>query len=137
MRLLVTGGRTFGVVPPDATPAQRDKAVGECRVLMRALDAFHAKHAVSVVIHGAADGADLLAGQWAWNAEVAVVECPADWSRYGRSAGPRRNAEMLRDHKPDAVLAFPGGRGTEGMVALALKAGVPVWRGLDGRIERA
>jgi hypothetical protein len=36
--------------------------------------------------------------------------------------GPRvrsENQRMLREEKPDLVLAFPGGKGTAGMVALA------------------
>ena len=35
---------------------------------------------------------------------------------------------MLTDGKPDAVLAFPGGRGTQDMIRRAMRAGVPVWR---------
>ena len=31
---------------------------------------------------------------------------------------------MLDEGKPDLVVAFPGGRGTTGMMRLAIKAGV-------------
>jgi hypothetical protein len=34
---------------------------------------------------------------------------------------------MLDEAKPDAVIAFPGGRGTADMTDRALKAGLPVW----------
>lgn len=34
-----------------------------------------------------------------------VLPFPADWSRYGRAAGPIRNRQML-DQKPSLVLAF-------------------------------
>jgi len=34
---------------------------------------------------------------------------------------------MLAEGEPDAVLAFPGGRGTADMVRRAKRAGVPVW----------
>ncbi len=37
-----------------------------------------------------------------------------------------RNQQMLDEAKPDMVLAFPGGRGTDDMVSRAEKAGVPV-----------
>jgi UDP-N-acetylmuramoylalanine-D-glutamate ligase len=33
---------------------------------------------------------------------------------------------MLNDHRPDMVVAFPGGRGTANMIALAKSAGVEV-----------
>jgi hypothetical protein len=48
-----------------------------------------------------------------------------DWKRYGNAAGPIRNQRML-EWGPDLVVAFAGGTGTAGMVALARAAGVPV-----------
>jgi hypothetical protein len=41
-------------------------------------------------------------------------------------AGPIRNQRMLVEGKPDLVVAFPGGKGTAGMVTLARNAGVDV-----------
>ncbi len=138
MKVLVTGGRTFGVAQNAMLlPERIAEASRERDVLTRALDAFHARHGVAALIHGAAIGADTHAARWASVAGLEVCLYPADWPGLGRKAGPIRNSQMLREGKPDAVLAFPGGRGTEGMVALALKAGVPVWRVLDGRMERA
>lgn len=136
VRLLVTGGRTFGVAHPGALGRSDAEAARERDMLRRALDAFHAKRGVSMLIHGDAPGADWHADRWAKGRDIAIKACPAPWEKYGAAAGPIRNAYMLSQHRPDAVLAFPGGRGTEGMVALALKAGAPVWRVLDGRIER-
>ena len=47
------------------------------------------------------------------------------WTRYGNSAGPIRNCEMLLQ-APDLVVAFKGGKGTAHMVAVARKKGVKV-----------
>ncbi len=81
------------------------------------------------VRHGAASGADALAGEWAQARGVPEDRCPADWARYGRAAGPRRNAEMLaRAPRVVCVVALPGGSGTRDMVARATEAGLPVWR---------
>lgn len=80
-----------------------------------------------VVIHGGAAGADALAGQiadnWGWSPEVHK----ADWSKYGRSAGHRRNARMV-SLGADVCLAFPLGAspGTRGCMAIAERAGIPV-----------
>lgn len=79
----------------------------------------------SLVVNGAASGADDLSTQWAQERGVTVREFPADW-KTGRSAGPIRNAVMLRDGKPDLVVAFPGGDGTHDMKTRARKAGVEV-----------
>jgi hypothetical protein len=82
-----------------------------------------------VVIHGGARGADTLAAEWAWRngkAEVVFPVTPEDWRIYGPIAGPRRNGIMLKEGKPDYVIAFPGGSGTAHMVTAAQRKGVKV-----------
>lgn len=59
-----------------------------------------------VVIHGAAQGADRLAGIVAHGLAHRVEEHPADWEHDGKSAGPKRNARMLAEGKPTRGLAF-------------------------------
>ena len=46
--------------------------------------------------------------------------------RYNAAAGAIRNAKMLRDGKPDMVLAFSGGNGTRDMMQQSKRAGMPV-----------
>lgn len=69
-----------------------------------------------------------MAWEWATARGLQVQTYPADWKRLGRKAGPLRNQQMLDEFKPELVLAFPGGRGTEDMMARAVRAGVPVVR---------
>ena len=57
------------------------------------------------LIHGCARGADTLAGKIARHLGMKVLEFPAEWDKYGKSAGPIRNRQMLNE-KPDLVLAF-------------------------------
>lgn len=83
------------------------------------------------IIHGAAPGADRLADDWAIGEWCAVEEYPADWVKFGRSAGPIRNREMLDKGKPDVVVAFPGGKGTENMIQQAISHGVKVIKVAD------
>lgn len=89
------------------------------------LDRLNQSGQVSAVIHGGASGADTRAGVWAKKRGVPVRVFPADWKAHGKAAGPRRNARMLEE-RPDAVVAFPGGRGTDDMVRQATRAGVRV-----------
>lgn len=110
MRILITGGRGFT----------------DREMLFLALDRLHEEHSFSIVIHGDARGADRLAGEWASERGVEVLACPADWKRHGRGAGPIRNRQML-GHNPDLLVAFPGGRGTADMVAVATKVGLRVF----------
>lgn len=78
------------------------------------------------LIHGAARGADSLAGEWAIARSVPVLAFPADWTTHGNSAGPIRNAQMLREGAPTLVIAFPGGSGTRDMVSRSKRAQLPV-----------
>lgn len=110
-RVIVCGGRDY---------ADRDELFG-------ALDRFHAKHGISCVIEGGARGADSLAYDWGVSRMVCVERVPADWKAFGASAGPKRNQKMIDEHRPDAVIAFSGGRGTADMVSRAKRHGLPVW----------
>jgi hypothetical protein len=51
----------------------------------------------------------------------------ADWAKWGNSAGPKRNFELVK--MSDFLLAFPvpGGRGTQNAIGIALKKGIPVF----------
>lgn len=89
------------------------------------LDWFHERYRIAKLVHGGAKGADTLAGEWAeFRGVECVVHC-AEWERYGRRAGPIRNAEMLR-HEPKMVIAFRGGTGTKNMVELSKSRGIEV-----------
>lgn len=91
---------------------------------------------VDTVIHGAARGADTLAGDVARELGLPVQEFPADWDRFGKGAGYVRNSQMVKE-QPDLVLAFGEGKGTEHTVKLAEKAGIPVVRVTDRLTQRA
>jgi len=64
--------------------------------------------------------------EWAKNRGIPFDVYMADWEGLGRKAGPIRNQQMLVEGKPDLVVAFPGGKGTAGMVTLPRDAGVDV-----------
>lgn len=110
MRYLVCGGRNYS-----------DK-----KSLFQTLSHAHALKPATVLIHGGANGADSMAGEWAKWAGVEVIVFMADWKKYGKAAGPIRNTQMLDEGKPDAVIAFAGGLGTTNMVKQARARGIRV-----------
>lgn len=111
-RIIVCGGRDYADYP----------------TLDQVLNVATSSHRGNVVIvEGGARGADTLAHRWALSNGVQVETHSADWKTYGKSAGPIRNRAMLAAGA-DLVVAFPGGRGTADMVAIAEKEGVPVFR---------
>jgi hypothetical protein len=109
-RVLVIGGRDY-----------RDH-----EICFAELDRLHAQYKFAVLIHGGAPGADKLAHEWAESRAIPVEVFPAEWTKLGHSAGPARNAQMLKDGKPTLVVAFPGGKGTRDMVRRATHKGLPV-----------
>lgn len=106
MRVLFCGGRTFDDIA-------------------RVRAAFDAVKP-TFVITGGATGADDIADGVAAARGIARVVFPANWEGDGKAAGPIRNARMLKEGRPDLVVAFDGGRGTADMISKAKAAGVPV-----------
>ena len=81
---------------------------------------------ITHLLHGGCRGADAFAESTARKAGIWTCAVPAPFSEKGRKAGPLRNAEMaemcrrLNHGLWGLLVAFPGGRGTESMVAQAI-----------------
>lgn len=83
------------------------------------------------IVSGGARGADELARKYAECNGLFYNEFPADWNKYGRSAGPRRNREMhqfISVHSDRGVVAFWDGvsRGTASNFPLASEFNNPI-----------
>lgn len=116
MRVLVTGSRAW----PDPVRVSHE------------LTHLYLQHGPYVLVHGAcATGADAAAHHWyeIAGADLGCTEVrhPADWTKYGKRAGPLRNAEMVKAGA-DLVLAFffADSRGTRHTVDLARAAGIEI-----------
>ena len=136
MRILVCGGRDFGNLAVlvrrriTSGPAY-DKAKQEYEFIMRKLNELSLEWPKTppdrygnflpavTIISGKASGVDSVAIDWAVVNWCQRLEFEADWVKYGRAAGPIRNQRMLVEGKPDLVVAFPGGSGTENMKRIA------------------
>lgn len=110
MRVVVFGGRDF---------TNRNMA-------FKALDRIDALHGITTVIDGVARGADTLGHDWACWRGKETVRFPAQWAKYGNSAGPIRNRQMIEEGLPTMGVAFPGGRGTENMKTQLKERGIKV-----------
>ena len=115
MRVLVTGSRDW----------TRDETV---RAAIAEVHYFDAKGEPVILVSGhCPTGADIMAEGWARRFGWTVEEHPAHWRVYGKSAGFKRNAEMVR-LGADVCLAFQrnGSRGTQHTIDLCNAAGIPV-----------
>ena len=119
MKIIVTGSRDW-----DDTLAIESALTAFYRPAVRRGRLFE-------VVHGACPtGADAIAEEWVQSTGWTVSwDYPADWSRYGRAAGPKRNTHMVEENlDADYVLGFPLGesRGTRGCMAYAETKGLNV-----------
>lgn len=81
---------------------------------------------VTEIVSGCARGADTLGEQFAADYQLPVKKFPADWEKYGKAAGPIRNADMAA--YADAGIALWDGesRGTLNMIDQMHKLGKQV-----------
>lgn len=83
--------------------------------------------AITEEVSGTARGVDKLGEQYANAHGIPVKQFPADWNRYGKSAGYRRNEVMAR--YADALIAIWDGQspGTRHMINIARQMGLKVY----------
>ena len=125
-RILVCGGREYGY-RTNAETNKKERHQPDIDHIWRTLNLVRsAINRPLIVIEGEQRGVDRLAREWAEERGLDVRGFPADWNKYGKRAGFIRNSQMLKEGKPHAVIAFPGGVGTKMMIAIARKEGIPV-----------
>ena len=72
-------------------------------------------------------GADKLGEKYAAERGFRLTKFPADWKRYGKAAGPKRNEQMA--NYADTLVAFwdEKSRGTKHMIEVAKHKGLNVY----------
>lgn len=111
MRIIVAGGRKFA----------------NYRLLAETVDSlFEYASEGAVIISGGAKGADRLGEIYASSRGFVVEKFPADWDKYGKSAGYRRNEQMAE--VATHLVAFWDGesKGTGHMIDIAARKGLDV-----------
>lgn len=81
---------------------------------------------ITHIISGGARGADSLGERFAREHDIEIIRKPAEWDKYGKSAGFRRNSEMADEG--DLLIAFWDGKskGTAHMIDLANEKGLKI-----------
>lgn len=102
MKVIVAGGRDFS----------------NYDLMCQKLDNIFSRLAEVVIVCGEAKGADSLGRRYAEEHGYKILSYPADWAKYGKSAGFKRNIEMSK--VSDALVAFWDGKskGTKHMIDL-------------------
>ncbi len=118
MRIIVAGGRDF------------DDEEKFFNVMESELKEIRKHHDVIEIVSGHCSGADALGEKFAQKENLLLKTFPAQWNKFGRAAGPMRNAEMCRYAKQDSgmLIAFWDGRsrGTKNIIRKALGCNLKV-----------
>ena len=108
MKLIITGSRTF-------TDYQC-----LCQVLAPE------RHRITQVLTGGERGAELLGYRWAWKHAVKHQRFRADWERFGKVAGVRRNHQLAQAGDVLVVFGHPTSPGTAHLIQCMRALGKPV-----------
>jgi len=113
IKLIVAGGRDF-----------KNYEVAEQAIEM--VRTTYAQQEL-IILSGMAKGADSCGWSYAKIHNVPVMEFPAKWDSYGKSAGYRRNTEMAKE--ADALLVFWDGvsKGTKHMIDIMQALGKQIY----------
>lgn len=108
MKVIVAGSRDFTDYP----------------MLERELNHLFSRRKPDAIISGGARGADSLGEKYAHLNNLPVERFDAEWDKYGKGAGYRRNVEMAEN--ATHLVAFWDGqsRGTNHMIATAIRLGL-------------
>lgn len=117
MKILVCGGRHFNNY--SVLEYVLDNQIDNCNVYNNL-----------EIVSGGCKGADTLAIEYATRNSIPYKVFNADWTKYGKSAGPIRNKCMIDYIKKDTsvVIAFTSNKtiGTRNTIQLARKENIPV-----------
>jgi len=110
MKIIIAGGRTFN----------------DYELLCQNCDKAFSLQTEIEIVSGTANGADKLGEKYAKEKGYPIKQFPADWDKFGKSAGYKRNEEMAK--YADALIAFwdNKSKGTKHMIELAKKYGLKV-----------
>jgi predicted Rossmann fold nucleotide-binding protein DprA/Smf involved in DNA uptake len=79
MKLAIIGSRDFN----------------DYKLLTQTLETYRDK--ITIVVSGAARGADSLGEKWAIENKKETLIFPADWDKYGKRAGYIRNEDIIKN----------------------------------------
>jgi len=107
MKLAIIGSRTFN----------------DYKLLQEILEQHKSK--ITLVVSGAAKGADSLGEKWALENNIQTLIFPAEWGKYGKRAGYIRNEDIIKNC--DYCIAFWDGesKGTKHSISLCKKYSKP------------
>lgn len=115
MKLIIAGSRTIKLDYDELRTILKEKLGNDWMFI------------VSEIVSGNAAGVDESGDDFAKNAYIKLTRFPAQWVKYGKSAGPRRNLQMA-EYADMLLLIWDGkSKGSANMKARMEGLGKPVF----------
>ena len=101
------------------------RTISDYKIVKTVLDKIFNPQNIKQIVSGGAIGVDSLARRYANQNELNLIEFLPEWQKYGKSAGFRRNDDIV--YNADCLIAFWDGKskGTLNSVSTAMKRGIP------------
>jgi hypothetical protein len=101
------------------------RTITDISILYRVIKCLDWK--ISEIISGGAKGVDMLGEQFAFEYSIPVKRFPANWTKFGLSAGMIRNAEMAMYSQALVAIWDGYSKGTANMIDLARAKGLKIY----------
>lgn len=98
------------------------RTITNINVLQTALE--HYRNPITEIVSGGAKGADYIGETFARDFGIPLKKFPANWNKFGRSAGHIRNKEMAQYAEACIVLWDGASKGSASMIKLAKEHGL-------------
>ena len=110
IKCIVAGSRTFT----------------DYAVLKKKLDFLFSQYSPEevTIISGTAMGADKMGERWAKEFGCKLIQCPANWDKYGKQAGYLRNTQMAEMATHCVVFVKDNSKGSMHMISIAAEKGL-------------
>lgn len=104
------------------------RSIKDIKVVNQRMEEIRASQSLQIqeIVSGTAHGVDQLGEKWAESMNIPIKRFPAEWDKYGKSAGFRRNKQMAK--YADVLVAIWDGKskGTQHMIKVAQAMGLEV-----------
>jgi hypothetical protein len=97
------------------------RSMSSYELLTKIIDSCPFKFEITEVVSGTAKGVDKLGEEWAKHNKIPIKQFQADWDKFGKGAGYRRNEEMAKYADAAIIIHKDASKGTQHMKDLAEK----------------
>ena len=102
------------------------RSITDFSLVKKAMEESGWEEEITEIVSGCAHGVDRLGEIWAQNHNIPMKKFPADWNKYGKCAGYKRNTEMAMYGDTLIAVWMNNSKGTAHMINIMKRLGKPI-----------